>query len=376
MPPPLKTPGIYVSEVAASPPIIPPPPPTVTAFIGATTRGASSRAFLVHSFEEYTQRFGSLRLDLELGYALLQFFQNGGRSAWVIRVARDATPTQWSRALAALDPISPLNLLALPGTAPARALQVALPYAQQRRAFLLIDSPRGVTSVSEMITQRTQAPSTPDAALYFPWIEIPDPLSPGRPRLSAPSGSIAGLITQFDSAHGPWKSPAGVGATLDHVIRPSPNLTDRENSELNPRGINCIRLFAGQPPRIVAWGARTLAGEDQLASEWKYISVRRTALLLLQSFEHGLAWTTHEPNNAALWARIRLTAENFLSTLYRKAAFPGTTPREAYFVTCDHTTTSPTDQTQGIVTLLIHFAPVRPAEFITLKITLRAAPPE
>ena len=143
-------------------------------------------------------------------------------------------------------------------------------------------------------------------------------------------------------------------------------LTDCENGQLNPLGINVLRTFPifGN----VVWGARTLDGADQQASEWKYMPVRRTALFIEESLSQGLKWVVFEPNDEPLWAQIRLNVGAFMHDRFRQGAFQGTTPREAYFVKCDAETTTQSDIDRGIVNILVGFAPLKPAEFVVIRI--------
>jgi len=136
---------------------------------------------------------------------------------------------------------------------------------------------------------------------------------------------------------------------------------------LNLLGVNCLRTFPvfGN----VVWGARTLAGADHLASEWKYIPVRRLALFIEESLFRGTKWVVFEPNDEPLWAQIRLNVGTFMHNLFRQGAFQGTTPREAYFVKCDKETTIQNDIDRGIVNILVGFAPLKPAEFVIIKIS-------
>jgi len=143
-------------------------------------------------------------------------------------------------------------------------------------------------------------------------------------------------------------------------------LTDPENGELNPQGINVLRNFPGFGS--VSWGARTTAGTDQLGSQWKYIPVRRTAFYIEESLFEALKWVVFEPNDEPLWAEIRLNVGAFMQTLFLKQAFQGKTPDEAYFVKCDSETTTQADIDNGIVNILVGFAPLRPAEFVVIQI--------
>jgi phage tail sheath protein FI len=168
-----------------------------------------------------------------------------------------------------------------------------------------------------------------------------------------------------------WKAPAGIDATLVGVSQLSLNMTDLENGELNPVGINCLRTFAAAG-RVV-WGSRTLQGDDRLASQWKYIPIRRLALYIEESLFRGTQWVVFEPNDAPLWAQIRLNVGAFMQTLFRQGAFQGTSPQQAYFVKCDSETTTPTDQNNGIVNIVVGFAPLKPAEFVIIQIQQMAA---
>ncbi|EEF93729.1 hypothetical protein CATMIT_01637 [Catenibacterium mitsuokai DSM 15897] len=143
-------------------------------------------------------------------------------------------------------------------------------------------------------------------------------------------------------------------------------LTDAENGELNQLGINCLRAMpvSGR----VVWGSRTLRGADQLADEYKYIPVRRTALFIEESLFRGLKWVVFEPNDEPLWAQIRLNVGAFMHNLFRQGAFQGSSPRDAYFVRCDKDTTTQNDIDLGVVNVVVGFAPLKPAEFVVLRL--------
>jgi phage tail sheath protein FI len=163
-----------------------------------------------------------------------------------------------------------------------------------------------------------------------------------------------------------WKAPAGTDATLAGVTDVVRRLTDGEQGQLNPLGVNCLRVF----PVVgnLVWGARTLEGADRLASEWKYLPVRRLALYLEESLYRGTQWVVFEPNDEPLWAQIRLNVGAFMNGLFRQGAFQGSSPREAYLVKCDKETTTQNDINLGIVNIVVGFAPLKPAEFVILKI--------
>ena len=173
-------------------------------------------------------------------------------------------------------------------------------------------------------------------------------------------------MARTDTTRGVWKAPAGLDASINGIQGINVPLNDAENGMLNPLGINCLRVFPVNG-RVI-WGARTLRGADQLADEWKYIPVRRTALFIEESLYRGTQWVVFEPNDEPLWAQIRLNIGAFMHNLFRQGAFQGTTPRDAYFVKCDKETTMQNDINLGIVNIVVGFAPLKPAEFVIIKL--------
>lgn len=270
----------------------------------------------------------------------------------------------------ALEDADIFNLLCIPPfagdeSAAATVFADALELCKKERAIFLVDPPDAWKKPASAIIG---SPITPDgnAAIYFPRIKIQDPLEQGRLTSFAPSAAIAGVIARTDANRGVWKSPAGIEATVAGAVDLDYNLTDNENGELNPKGINCLRnkTDAG----IVVWGARTLRGADTLADQWKYLAVRRMALYIEETLYRGTQWVVFEPNDEPLWSQIRLNIGAFMHDLFRKGAFQGTTPKEAYFVKCDKETTTQYDIDRGIVNILVGFAPLKPAEFVIIKI--------
>lgn len=247
----------------------------------------------------------------------------------------------------------------------------AIKYCSDRRAFLLIDAPPEVCDVDKASDWKSLGLTANDpsghGAAYFPRLRLPDPLNNSQLRTFAPCGVIAGLYARIDAARGVWKAPAGTEATLAGVQGMVYKLTDAENGVLNPLGLNCLRTFPVYGS--VCWGARTLAGADAAANDdWKYVSVRRTALFIEESLYRGTKWVVFEPNDEPLWAQIRLNIGAFMHGLFRQGAFQGQTPKDAYFVKCDKETTTQTDINLGIVNILVGFAPLKPAEFVIIKI--------
>lgn len=280
----------------------------------------------------------------------------------------------------ALDEADDINLLCIPphdfgdgdeSDIGAGLIDAAVAYCVRRRAILLIDPPSGWKTKDAaragIVGPAIGAPST-NAAIYFPRILRPSPFpaDAGAIKAYAPCGAVAGVIARTDTNRGIWKAPAGLDATLSNAPQLEVSLTDAENGELNPKGLNCLRAFpaAGR----VVWGARTRVGADDLADEWKYLPVRRTALYIEESLYRGTKWVVFEPNDEPLWASIRLSVGSFMHELFRQGAFQGASPREAYFVRCDKDTTTQADIDRGIVNILVGFAPLKPAEFVVIRL--------
>ncbi len=217
----------------------------------------------------------------------------------------------------------------------------------------------------EALVTGTSVPKSDHAAIYYPNILIGDPLTGGL-RLSAPSGTMAGIYAKTDGTRGVWKAPAGTAASLVGAQQLEYTMTDGENGIINPVGANGIRLL--NPYGIVSWGARTLLGADDIGSQWKYVPVRRLALYIEESLRRGTQWAVFEPNDEPLWSQIRLNVGTFMNTLFRQGAFEGASPRDAYFVKCDDETTQQADIDRGIVNIIVGFAPLKPAEFVMIAI--------
>lgn len=286
------------------------------------------------------------------------------------------------RGLYALEKVDLFNLLVIPPylgedvdlgdrDVDPEVADAAITYAGTRRAVVVLDPPSAWTSVDKAVSGVANLPTgaaayRSHAAVYFPRVRQPDPLRDGRLMAFAPSGAVAGIMAATDASRGVWKAPAGLDATLPGVAELTVPLTDQEIGALNPLGVNCLRV-APEAGHVV-WGARTREGSDRLGSEWKYLPVRRTALYLEESLFRGVQWAVFEPNDEPLWGQLRLNIGAFLNDLFRKGAFQGRTPREAYFVRCDRETTTQSDIDRGIVNIHVGFAPLKPAEFVVLRL--------
>ncbi len=293
-------------------------------------------------------------------------------------------PTDGSKSgIYALENADIFNLLCIPpdtptwsssGTMFANVYQPALAYCKKRRAVLLVDPPSDWASVVNATVGPAGLNLTANGdygAIYFPALIEADPLRKGQLDVYPPSGAVAGVIAQTDTNRGVWKAPAGIAAGLVNVQGFSVPMTDDENGELNPKGVNCLRSF--QFVGNVVWGARTLRGADALTDDYKYLPVRRLALYIEESLFRGTKWVVFEPNDEPLWSQIRLNVQSFMQNLFTQGAFAGSTPRDAYLVKCDRETTTPYHQSIGIVNIVVGFAPLRPAEFVVLQIQQLAA---
>ncbi len=282
--------------------------------------------------------------------------------------------------LSALDTVDLFNILCIPPyqlntsgyDVDVDLVSTAAQYCETHRAMLLVDprsdwvnEKKAHNDFLDVNIDRVGTRSK-NAALFFPRLRQSNPLKDNQLDSFVPCGAVAGIFARTDTQRGVWKAPAGLDASLVGVQQLSVKLTDLENGDLNQLGINCLRTFlaAGH----VVWGSRTLQGADRLASEWKYIPVRRTALYIEESLFRGTQWVVFEPNDEPLWAQIRLNVGAFMQNLFRQGAFQGKTPRDAYFVKCDKETTTQNDINNGIVNIVVGFAPLKPAEFVVIQL--------
>ena len=362
-------PGVYVEETPGDLHSIAGVPTSASAFIGAATKGALNKPIRVRSVGEFEQTFGRLRTDLELGYAIRQFFLNGGSDAWIVRASRALAPARVTEAIKALNAAESLNLLAIPGVTHPKVIEFAVDYCARRGIFLLIDPPVSADDVPMMQQFANSLPKSRDAAVYFPRVIIRDPVN-GQPRATAPGGTVAGMMARCDAARGVWRAAAGSDATLAGIDALETNLTDRDVTALAAAGVNCLRAFPGRP--FIAWSARTLASAERNEPEWKYVPIRRLSIFVETSISRGTRWTVFEPNDEPLWKRLRTSIDEFLLRLWQQQAFAGTKPQDAFFVRCgrDQTMTA-NDIANGVLNIEIGFAPVRPAEFVIVRIQHR-----
>jgi phage tail sheath protein FI len=281
-----------------------------------------------------------------------------------------------------LDNLEIFNLLMVPGVTDFSIVSAGLAFAERKRAFMIIDPPPqapafGSSAASPQPIQYWMAglygpsgPSLPlsqNGAFYFPYLVSNDPITTNNIPM-APSGFVAGVYAQTDATRGVWKAPAGLATVLLNTAGPAlqGTMNDPQQGVLNLDSINCVRSFSGIGP--VVWGARTLVAANVAYQQWMYVPVRRMTLFIEQTLLANLRWVVFEPNDEPLWVAIVSSISAFMLSLFRQGALQGTTPSDAFQVKCDSTTTTPADQAQGIVNIVVAFAPLKPAEFVVVQI--------
>ena len=271
-------------------------------------------------------------------------------------------------AFARLDDKDDVSLIAVPGIGSAALMSAGMNYCANRSlsdCFFIGDMSQTDDTIDEAKNFRNAITvKNSYGAIYMPWVRMLDPTGrSSTPILAPPSGFVAGLYAKTDGQRGVWKAPAGTSVALGGSVGLAVNLTDVQQGNLNPLNINVIRQFAGAG--IVLWGARTVTADPA----WNYIPVRRMAIFLRVSIYRGIQWAVFEPNDEDLWSSLRLSIGSFMMNLFRQDAFQGATPAQAFFVKCDNETTTQGDIDAGIVNVLVGFAPLKPAEFVIVKIS-------
>jgi Bacteriophage tail sheath protein len=274
------------------------------------------------------------------------------------------------KGLHAFDEVDDINIVAIPDKAGDREVILeALNYCKNRKdCFFIADTPYGLipTKVKEFKnatgTYAGNAFNSSYGALYYPWVYINDPLT-GKKKLVPPSGVVAGTYAYTDSARGVHKAPAGISdGYLDSVVGVERIVTRGEHDVLNPAQINVIRSL---PAGICIWGARTLSAD----SEWLYVNVRRLLLYIEESIDEGTQWVVFEPNDPALWGKVKRNITAFLLRVWRDGALFGATPEEAFFVKVDEENNTPEVRDAGQLIIEVGVAPVKPAEFVIIRIS-------
>ena len=269
-----------------------------------------------------------------------------------------------------LDRIPDVSLIAVPGQGQSALADEGMAYCRTRPlsdCFYIADMPQAYDELAEAKTYREQI-NTPNSygAVYFPWLKMLDPTGrSSQPIPVPPSGFVAGMYAQIDSRRGVWKAPAGTETALAGAVDLAINLTDQQHGDLNknPKSVCVIRKLPGAG--LVLWGTRTLSSDP----EYKYIPVRRTAIMLRKSIYNGIQWAVFEGNDERLWSSLRLNIGSFMNGLFRAGAFQGSKASDAYFVRCGlGDTMTQGDIDRGEVIVVVGFAPLKPAEFVIIRI--------
>ncbi len=390
------SPGVYVEEVPGTPPIA--GVGTNTAgFVGVVdttktnpggsafkmpakpdgsgdyTLAAVNTPILVTNWEQFKINFGDFQSANEtLAHGVYGFFNNGGTRCYVIRVNDLDDATQVEAALKKFEAIDEIALVLAPGALDDGVQTKLIDHCKQenlRDRFAILDGQLTTTITVNAI--KGAVGNSDYAALYFPRIQVSDPLQAfdkTRKRVYVhPSGHMAGIYARVDQERGVHKAPA------NEVVRGALGLeylvSKNEQDGLNPAGINVIRNLNGN---IRVWGARTLGGDAN--GEYKYVSVRRFMNFLRESIDEGTQWVVFEPNAEPLWQRIRRSVTGFLTVVWRDGALFGATPEEAFYVKCDETTNPPEVRDLGRVVTEIGVAIVKPAEFVIFRISQISGP--
>lgn len=265
--------------------------------------------------------------------------------------------------LHAFDNVDDINLVAIPDAGGAATIMKdGLTYCELRKDCFFIADPLDELNPQEVLAHKLKYLKSSYGALYYPWIESIHPVS-RKKILLPPSGAVAGIISKTDIRRGVFKAPAG---TAEGYVRSAVGLekvlTKGEHDILNNPGINVIREFPGTG--ICVWGARTLTDDP----EWKYVNVRRLFLFIEESIDEGTQWVVFEPNDPSLWGSVKRNITAFLTILWRDGALFGATPDEAFFVKVDAENNPPEVRDLGQLIIEIGVAPVKPAEFVIIRI--------
>ena len=368
-------PGVYVEETSFKAHSIEGVSTSTAAFIGPTlttppVTDSAGREPLT-SFLDFERQYGGLD-DLQtaqgpscnyIAHAARVFFDNGGQRLYIGHVAADAPAEEYAAALQALPESAQISVIAVPGysarAAAAEIQQVLIEHVNQpdRFRFAVLDAPPAAT-IDDVLAARSGIDSS-YAAMYYPWVTTANSLQ------LPPSGFVCGILARVDTTRGVWRAPAN--ETVTGAVDLQAAIDSHGQERLSAQGINSIRSFPSRG--ILLWGARTTSLDPQ----WKYVNVRRYFIFLERSIYEGLQWVVFEPNGEPLWKSVRQTVTNFLLNNWRSGALLGTKPEEAFYVRCDASTMTQNDIDNGRLIVEIGVAPVRPAEFVIIRIGLWTA---
>jgi len=278
-----------------------------------------------------------------------------------------------------LRKVRDVSIILLPGQHWARdgsgnpIISASLAHCQKmKNRVVIIDPPPSLELDQAATVTGLSLPSSTYSVLYYPWVKVANPFYHAEKNPTAdktvdigPSSFAAGIWSRIDGKRGVWKAPAGMGAGLIGAAGLKYIIENGEQDQLNPLGVNCFRNMPGGG-RVI-WGARTLSTKAD--PEWRYVPVRRTAIMIEQSIYNGIQWAVFEPNDHRLWSALRGNIGGFMNSLFRVGAFQGEKASDAYFVRCGLSDTmTQTDIDAGQVIVIVGFAPLKPAEFVIVRI--------
>ncbi len=388
------SPGIYVEEVSTGNKPIGMCGTSTAAFVGLAPAKNErvNEAVACNNWAEFCKIFANGETkSTDLSHAAYSFFNNGGSRCYIVNIGDKGTVAGDARArsgLCALETVDEVAIVAAPGFSDDISQKALLTHCENLKdRFAILDSPASVNNIDALKKLNTDLGEVSDTtkvdtskksdgnnsqghrprnsdggygAFYFPWFKTIDALQPKSIVSISPSGAIAGIYARSDATRGVHKAPAN--ELVKGAISLTYNISRAEQGELNKKGVNVIRTF---PDGIRVWGARTLASE---ASEWRYVSVRRTCNMIKESIQEGTNWTVFEPNDMMTWKSIERDIRAFLMRVWRDGALLGATPEQAFFVKCDAETNPAEVRDAGQLIAEIGIAPVKPAEFIIFRI--------
>lgn len=397
------SPGVYVEEVPPAEKPIESVGTSTAGFIGMAQHGPIDDPQLITNWSQFVRTFGDFMPNSYLAYAVYGFLNNGGSRCFVTRVeskdgisAKDLIGYNKGpknrKGLGTFEAVDEITMVAIPdvmalqgqeskpkadsgkkegpkaseGDKTKEVLNVQralLDHCERMKdRFAILDPIKGY-DIKEVQKWRKDNLDSKYAALYYPWIEVSDPIRAEKTpnRLVPPSGHLMGIYARSDAIVGVHKAPAN--EILRGVTGLEFALTKGEQDILNPDGINCIRAFPGRGIRV--WGARTISSDPS----WRYVNVRRLFLMVEESIDDGTQWVVFEPNDEGLWKKIVRNVSAYLRRIWRDGALVGATPEEAFYVKCDQETNPPEIVAAGQVVIEVGIAPVKPAEFVVFRIT-------
>jgi len=357
--PEYKAPGVYVEEVSFRARSIEGVPTTTAALLGYCQTGPMEPT-PVTSLSEFTATFGAPTSGRYLALAVRGFFENGGTRCYILRLPDDlVTATAGAEGtLAPLDSLSDISIVCCPDEDAAAGITAALvEHCERMRYRIAVLAGSSDGDLSQAPPSEAQ---TSYAAYYAPWVLVKCEAG-SKPVAVHPGGHVTGVMAASDVQRGIFKAPANL--PIAGIAGLSRKITAAQQAELNVRGVNVLRNLPGRGYRV--WGARSTSSDP----EWKYISVRRYMNYLEHSIDKGLQWVVFEPNGEQLWGNVRSTIESFLQNEWLSGALLGEKPEQAYFVRCDRTTMTQDDIDNRRLVCLVGVAPLKPAEFVIVRIS-------